>query len=65
MSVPAPRRKRFTPAEITSAWGFCFDMVLEELINRGLHPDKAKEVAAYVAATLVRETEVGNQSRDH
>jgi hypothetical protein len=63
MSVPAPRRKRFTPAEITSAWGFCYEIVLEELISRGLTEEKAKEIAAYVAATLVRETEIGDQSR--
>jgi hypothetical protein len=63
MSVPAPRRKRFTPAEITSAWGFCYEIVLDELISRGLTEEKAKEIAAYVAATLVRETEIGDQSR--
>jgi hypothetical protein len=63
MSVPAPRRKRFTPAEITSAWGFCYEVVLDELISRGLAEEKAKEIAAYVAATLVRETEIGDQSR--
>jgi hypothetical protein len=63
MSVPAPRRKRFTPSEITSAWGFCYEIVLDELISRGLAEEKAKEIAAYVAATLVRETEIGDQSR--
>lgn len=63
MSVPAPRRKRFTPAEITSAWGFCYEIVLDELMSRGLGEEKAKEIAAYVAATLVRETEIGDQSR--
>jgi len=63
MSVPAPRRKRFTPAEITSAWGFCYEIVPDELISRGLTEEKAKEIAAYVAATLVRETEIGDQSR--
>lgn len=65
MSVPAPRRRRMSPHEITAAWGFCFDVVLSELLTRGLPEEKAKEIAAYIAASLAKEIEVGDQSRKH
>jgi hypothetical protein len=65
MSVPAPRRRRMSPYEITSAWGICFDIVLGELLSRGLPEEKAKEIAAYIAASLAKEIEIGDQSRKH
>jgi hypothetical protein len=54
-----------SPYEITSAWGICFDIVLGELLSRGLPEEKAKEIAAYIAASLAKEIEIGDQSRKH
>ena len=65
MSVPAPRKRKQSPQEITMSWGIAFDAVREELIRKGVDDNKASEIAAHVAAELAKESEIGNKPRDN
>ena len=51
--------------EMVSAWSVMYETIRMELVERGLAPDEAAKTAAYVAATLAKEIEIGNDTRKH
>lgn len=65
MSIPKPPSRKPHASEIAATWKLLFDSVREELIAAGAEQVRATEIAAYVAATLAKESRHGNQPRDH
>lgn len=51
--------------EMVSAWSVMYETIRMELVERGLASDEAAKTAAYVAATLAKEIEIGNDTRKH
>ena len=63
--MPPSRKRSATPMEIVAAWAQIYHTIFSELIDRKLPEEEAAKTAAYVAATLVKEIEVGNDTRKH
>jgi len=65
VSIPKPSYRKPSATEVAATWQLIFTAVREELAAKGLEETRATEIAAYVAATLVRESKHGNESRNN
>lgn len=65
MSLPARPKKRISPLEIVAGWSQIYETIRSELQDRGVEQQEAAKVAAYVAASLVKEIDLGNNTREH
>ena len=63
--MPPSKKRGASPMEMVSAWSVMYETIRMELVERGLAPDEAAKTAAYVAATLAKEIEIGNDTRKH
>jgi len=51
--------------DIVSGWAQIYETIRSELQDRGVEQPEAAKVAAYVAASLVKEIDLGNNPREH
>jgi hypothetical protein len=51
--------------DIVSGWAQIYETIRSELQDRGVEQPEAAKVAAYVAASLVKEIDLGNNTREH
>jgi hypothetical protein len=65
MSLPPKPKRRVGPLEIVSGWSQIYETIRAELQDRGVEQQEAAKVAAYVAASLVKEIDLGNNTREH
>ena len=65
MSIPRPTTRKPSPQEVAATWHTLFTPIRDELIAKGVEDARATEIAAYVAATLVKESRHGNQPRNN
>ena len=65
MSLPPKPKRRISPMDIVSGWAQIYETIRSELQDRGVEQPEAAKVAAYVAASLVKEIDLGNNTRDH
>lgn len=65
MSIPRPSQRKPGPTEVAATWQVLFAAVKDELVSHGLESARATEIAAYVAATLTKESRHGYESRNN
>ena len=65
MSLPPKPKRRIGPLEIVSGWAQIYETIRAELQAQGVEQSEAAKVAAYVAASLVKEADLGNHTREH